>query len=304
MKQVRIYYAGVPAKNSKPEKIQVLKNFHLGVGQGGNSIEVQGPVWEPSDLAVMQGWVHQRSANVPHLDFRKKIIQEQKRIGKHTLAIDSNLFLYKDTTNPHKYLRFSLDDVFPDTGCYFTDNVIPERWEQIKKDIGIELKPWKSGGKHILICLQRNGGWSMGLQDVMVWLERTIKQIRFHTGRKIIVRGHPGDRRTKQYLKLNLPGVYTSKNENILDDFEQAHCVVTFNSSPGVAAAIEGVPVFVTDPNKRKSQAFEVANFDLAAIENPQTFDREKWIQKIAMSHFCFKDLVDGTAWNIIKDYL
>jgi hypothetical protein len=303
MKTVRVYYAGIPAKNNKPEKRDVLRNFHLGVPHEQSS-EVESMLWQPSDLAVIQGWVHANSGPSSHLVFRRKIIDSQKRIGKHTLAIDSNLFLYKDTNNTKQYLRFSLDDIFPTTGNYFTDKVDPSRWQQIKNDIGIELQPWRTTGSHILICLQRNGGWSMGGLDVMQWCNKTILEIRKYSNRQIVVRAHPGDRRASQYLKLNHPNVKISSNQNILDDFTNAWAVITYNSSPGVAAAIEGIAVFVTDPDPKISQAYDVCNTDLAMIENPLRPERQQWIEKISMCHFNFNDLKSGIAWNIIKDYL
>lgn len=303
MANVRIYYAGIPASNTNKEKEQVLRNFHLGV-PNGESVEVREPKWEPSDLGVIQGWVHANSGRTPHLMFRREVIQQQKLIGKHTLAIDSNLFLYRDPGNTKQYLRFSLDDVFPTTGNYFTDRVDPSRWQQIKNDIGFDLQPWTNKGKHILICLQRNGGWSMGNLDVMEWCNLTIQRIKQHSDRTIIVRAHPGDKRAQQYLRLNHPNVKISNNASILDDFAKCWAVVTYNSSPGVAAAIEGIPVFVTDPNPRISQAYDICNTDLKDIENPKRPERQEWIEKISMCHFNFKDLYSGTAWKIIKDYL
>jgi len=303
MKSVRVYYAGIPAKNNNKEKELVLRNFHLGVPDE-QSKEVKEAQWEPSDLAVMQGWVHANSGRTPHLMFRRKIIDEQKKIKRHTLAIDSNLFLYRDNGNTKTYLRFSLDDVFPTTGNYFTDNVDPARWQKIKKDLNIDLQPWRSKGKHILICLQRNGGWSMGNLNVMQWCKQTISSIRKYSNRHIIVRAHPGDKKAHNYLKLNYPDVTISNTPSILYDLHKCWATVTYNSSPGVASAIEGVPVFVTDPNPRLSQAYDIANFDLSQIENPQMPERQEWIEKISMSHYNFEDLKTGKAWNIIRNYL
>jgi len=80
--------------------------------------------------------------------------------------------------------------------------------------------------------------------------------------------------------------------------------VITYNSSPGVAAAIEGIPVFVTDPNPEVSQAFDVANTSLKRLENPKTFDRQAWIEKISMSHWNFEELRSGEAWRHIRNYI
>jgi hypothetical protein len=303
MKTVRVYYAGIPANNKNPEKEQVLRNFHLGIPHN-QSTEVKGMDWQPSDLAVLQGWVHANSGTTPHLQFRRKVIQSQRQIAKHTLAIDSNLFLYRDPGNTNQYLRFSLNNVFPTSGEYFTDHVNPLRWQKIKSDIGFDLKPWRQTGDHILICLQRNGGWSMGGLDVMSWCNSVINRIKKYSNRHIIVRAHPGDKKAKTYLKLHHPNLSISTSQSILDDLKNCWAAITYNSSPGVAAAIEGIPVFVTDPNPRGSQAYDVANTDLSKIETPAMPERQQWIEKISMCHFNFDDLRSGVAWNVIERYL
>lgn len=304
-KTVAVYYAGVPKNNTKSEKTEVLRLFAEGVRTSDDSvIEVHNPKHLVTDLGVIQGWVHENSQSTPHLLFRRMIIEKQRQHNKHTLAIDSNLFLYRDPGNTKTYLRFSLDDIFPTTGCYFNKEVNSIQWDKIKQDLNMDLQPWRSEGDHILICLQRNGGWSMKGLDVMEWCTATINELRKYTKRHIVVRAHPGDRRASEYLQLNFPKVHISTNKNILDDFKNAWATITYNSSPGVASAIEGVPVFVTDPIPEHSQAFPVANTDLSKIENPTTPDRESWIQSISMSHFSFKDLESGEAWKVIREYL
>jgi hypothetical protein len=303
MSTVRVYYAGIPANNKNIEKRTVLKNFHRGV-IGDTSEEVLKPVWEPSKLAVIQGWVHEYSNKTPHLMFRKTVIDGQRNTGNHVLTIDSNLFLFADPGNKKNYLRFSLDGIFPTTGNYFTDNIDPRRWQKIKRDLNIDLLPTRVAGDHILLCLQRNGGWSMNGIDVMHWCNKTIEILRNYTDRPIVVRAHPGDKSAKDYLKIDKPNVFVSKNESIVDDLKNAWATVTFNSSPGVVSAIQGVPVFVTDPIPERSQAFPVANFDLSTIEDPEIKDRTMWIERIAMSHYNFTDLVTGQAWNVIKEYI
>jgi hypothetical protein len=303
MKTVRIYYAGIPSKNKKLEKELVLRNFHLGVSNN-QSVEVKTMDWQLSDLAVIQGWVHENSGGAAHLKFRREIINKQKLNNKSVLAIDSNLFLYRDSRNSKQYLRFSLNDIFPPTGNYFTDQVDPQRWQQIKTDIGFDLQPWRTKGSNILICLQRNGGWSMKNINVVDWCNNTISQLRKYTDRPIVVRIHPGDRRANEYIKYVNKDVEISNNTTLLEDLTKAWATITYNSSPGVASAIEGVPVFVTDPNPRISQAYDVANTDLSKIESPQTFERQQWIEKLSMCHFNFNDLRAGVAWNIIKEYL
>ena len=306
MTSVAVYYAGIPAKNNKMEKRQVLTEFAAGVRHFSEDTvsEIEAAAYAPTDLAVIQGWVHEASQNVPHLMFRKAVIDGQKASGGHTIAIDSNLFLYRDPGNTKSYLRFSLDDIFPTTGNYFNGIVDPARWGKIKNDIGFDLQPWRKEGNHILICLQRNGGWSMRGMNVMQWCHDVIAELRKHTNRTIVVRGHPGDRNTKNYLRLKLPNVVISNNADFLQDMKNAWAVITFNSSPGVAAAIEGIPVFVTDPVPQRSQAFDIANLDLSQIESPVMPDRLNWIQRISMSHWNFEDLRNGSAWKHMREFL
>ena len=303
MKSIRIYYAVIPAKNTKSEKRDVLRNFHLGVSDN-QSTEIETFDYKPSNLAVIQGWVHKRSGNAPHLAFRKRIINEQKKHGGRTLAVDSNLFLYRDPENTNQYLRFSLDGVFPTTGEYFHNSIDPDRWRQIKQDLKIDLQPWRTNGDHILICLQRNGGWSMNGYDVMKWCNTVINSIRRRTSRPIVLRTHPGDRKAQQYIRSAPRDVAISNKRSIIEDFENCWACVTYNSSPGVAAAIEGIPVFITDPNPKNSQAYAVANTELRYIEDPETYDRQAWIEKICMSHYNFNDLRSGVAWKTIREYV
>lgn len=306
MKTVAVYYAGIPPRNTNLEKRQVLEFFAEGVRKcnlDDRVSEVEDMRYRPTDLAVIQGWVHDANQTASHLKFRKTVIDEQKKLGKNVLAIDSNLFLYKDPDNKNHYLRFSLNDIFPINGFYFDDDVDPQRWNKIKTDLNFDLKPWRTDGKHILICLQRNGGWSMKGLDVMTWLYDTINKIKKVSDRPIVVRGHPGDRQKDKYLKFKIDNVSIS-NKHILEDLVNAWATVVYNSSPAVVSAIEGIPVFVTDPNPKYSQAFSVANLNLENIENPQIFERQQWIEKISMSHWNFDDLKNGDAWKIIRKYV
>ena len=302
------YLSSIPVKDrgKVTEKTQIIKYFASGVSSSSDeSIEHSGD-YISSDVAVIQGWVHANSGNSPHLVLRKKIIKNQISQNKHVITADSNLFLYKvgKANSPHHYLRYSANDIFPTTGNYFWQDPDPKRWQQISRDLDITVKDWRSSGEHILLCLQRNGGWSMGNTDTIQWCKNTIQELRKYTDRKIIVRGHPGDKKTLENVKRSLTNVKISNNPNITDDLKKAWATVTYNSSPGVASAIEGIPVFVTDSNPKVSQAFDVANTDISQIEFCKTFDREDWLNKLAMCHWNFNELKNGKAWNHMRQYL
>jgi hypothetical protein len=225
----------------------------------------------------------------------------QQQNNNRLLIVDSNLFNY---TGKNSYARFSFDGVFPTTGNYFWDNPDSARWQQISRDTGIVLKPWRNNGSYILICTQRNGGWSMKGKTVLDWLNETVAEIRKHTSRPIVVRPHPGDKRAREYLNVKSSHWTLSTTSELTADLANAWATVTYNSSPGVASSIEGVPAFVTDPVPQTSQAFAVANTDLSKIETPATFDRQPWIEKIAMCHWNYNELSNGAAWRHMKQFV
>jgi|TARA_B110000259_G_scaffold179219_1_gene218498 hypothetical protein len=308
--KVVAYHSGIPPKNNSPEKPLILSNFIQGVVQLGNiGTNHYQPTLQDCDLAVLQGFVHANSKNTPHLLFRRQVIDRQKLTKAHTLIVDSNLFLFQTASKrntPGNYLRYSLDGVFRDTGFYFDKDIDPNRWLIIKKHLAIDVKSYDTRGNFILLCLQRNGGWSMKHQDVIEYAHRTIRQLKSVTSRKIIVRGHPGDRKTMARIaqEIKYPNVEISSNPDIRDDLKNAWASVTFNSSPGVASLIHGVPVFQMDQDLNYSMYSEVANTDLTQIENPILFDRQEWLERIAMCHWSFDELTNGTAWKFMRKYI
>jgi len=298
------YLGGVPSPKKSPHKTEVLSRFVDGVNACGDTgLAYTGRDLQQCDVGVIQGWVHARSPNTPHLVLRKQVSKNIQ--NKHTIIIDSNLFNYNLGKMYHKhYSRYSMDGVFPTTGNYFKDTVDPSRWKQISTDLQLNLKEWRNDGRHILLACQRNGGWSMDTYAVTDWVANTVSELRKYTDRPIIVRGHPGDKAATKYLSQQGVDWQLSRKDKITDDFNNAWATITHNSSPGVASAIEGIPVFVTDPTPRVSQAYEVANTNLANIENPKMFERQHWIEKLSMCHWKFEELSDGSAWAHMRDYI
>ena len=300
------YYGGIPPNNSNLEKPQILDCFLQGVNACGDlGIPHKGMNAVDCDVALIQGFVHEHGKDAPHLRLRKAAIDLQRQNKKKSLIVDSSLFLYINKENPYHYLRYSFDGIFPTTGFYFDTVVDPQHWQRISQQLGIRLKPWRTVGDHILICLQRDGGWSMRGLSVQQWLDKTILQIKEHTRkRKIIVRPHPGDKKINGILKINHKNVFLSTNKHLVDDLKNAWATVVYNSSPSVSSTIEGVPVFLTDPEPKHSQSFEVSNTDLSLIENPLMPERQQWIENISMCHWNFEELKSGEAWQHIRKFV
>jgi hypothetical protein len=58
------------------------------------------------------------------------------------------------------------------------------------------------------------------------------------------------------------------------------------------------------DQDLNYSMYSEVANTDLTQIENPILFDRQEWLERIAMCHWSFDELTNGTAWKFMRKYI
>lgn len=310
MTSIAVYHGSVPNKKSQ-EKVDILLNFSEGAKRcGENVLDYHDHSYRPSDVAIIQGWVAPGLPTSKHLLLRNTVIHQQIKNNKHVVGVDSNLFLYKDKTNPGNYLRYSFNGIFPNTGIYCDSNPDPERWKKLSSNLNLSLKDWRTTGDHILVCLQRNGGWSMGGMDVQDWAVKTIDAIKQHTDRPIVVRAHPGDKDSVNYLNPRLgrckikfsKRVTLSYNKNLEDDLEDCWAAVNYNSSPVVGAAIEGVPIFVMDP--ARSQCTDVANTDLSQIENPLMPDRQAWVERLSMFHWNFDELKSGECWQHMKRFI
>ena len=310
MKTIATYHNTVP--NSKnQEKLDLLRYFSAGVKAAGDvSVDCYDYRCQQTDVGVIQGWLGTGPVTTKHLLLRNSVIQEQLKRNKHVVAVDSNLFLYANTTNPLHYLRYSFNGVFPNTGIYCDSKINPQRWEKISRDLNLTLKDYRTSGDHILLCLQRNGGWSMGSVDVQDWAIQTINTLRHYTTRPIVIRPHPGDKASREYLNPASPkckikftkDIRLTNNVNLVDDLKNCWAAVNYNSSPVVGAAIEGIPIFVSDV--AKSQCAEIANVDFSQIETPRLFDRQRWVERLSMFHWNFNELKSGECWNHMRQFI
>lgn len=98
--------------------------------------------------------------------------------------------------------------------------------------LGVEVKPWRTEGRKVLVCAQRGIG-SPGRASPPGWAERTAHEIRAQLGVPVWIRPHPGD---------HDPVVPLEK------DLEDAVACVIWASGAGVKALVQGVPVFHACP--------------------------------------------------------
>ena len=305
--KVNAYMKAIPPGNKNPEKPKLLQYFVQGVQASGDHAQLINTFYhEPADVGVLQGYVHPGSKHVPHLNLRRDVLAKQKAMGRRTIIADANLFLAYDPGNKNGYLRYSYDGIFPNTGEYCDSKIDAQRLQTLRNKLGFQVKPWKTYGDYILITCQRDGGWSMDGQRVIEWLHLLLQKLKGITDRTILVRFHPGDKHThKHMMQLQAIGhkvKFSSPSVPLVKDLADAYCVISHNSSPAVVAAIEGVPIFVLDPDR--SQASEVANKDLRQMESiNREYDRESWLRRLAMMHWTLDELRTGECWRHMRKW-
>ena len=315
MIKVVSYMKCIPPGNKKPQKPLIIKNFIEGVNASGDKGIVLN-TWSivDADVAVIQGFTHQDSQKHRHLILRKAVYDRQQQKGKRTVIVDSSLFLFADPTQSKNYLRYGYDGIFPNTAEYCWDNPDPMRWEKIKQDLKIDLQPWRlGGGQYVLICCQRDGGWSMRGTKVLDWLLMVVQEVRKVLPKKLIrVRFHPGDKGTGAHIATlrnwintgnkDFSNVEISGAKDLKTELVHAHAVIGHNSSPTVASVIEGIPTLVTDPERAQAKDVSLKTFE--DLDNPQGYDRELWIRKIAQTHWTLDEVKEGLAWKHMRKYV
>jgi hypothetical protein len=307
---IKSYLSSLPKHINGTEKVNALTYFAEGAAKCGDSASItHSQTYETCDVGAIIGNAFDANPSkvvLAHYKVRKMVMEMQQQRNRYWLSIDSNVFIYKDKENPHKYLRYSFNGVFPKTGIYCNDAPGEENWNNMRRDYNMDLKPWRTTGNHILVCLQRPMGWSMRGQDLMAWLKRTLKQIRENSNRPIVLRWHPGDWKAfPQYQStLNKFGVTVSpQDRHITEDLKNCWALVCHNSTPSAVAPIEGIPAFITD-DPSYSQGGNIANTDFSILENPNLPDREQWIRQLAQCHWSFEDLRSGRCWAHMRNWV
>ena len=146
--------------------------------------------------------------------------------------------------------------------------------------LGLGFRPWRRGGRHILVCPQSDAFMRLvaGMR-VEAWTADVESQLRRTTDREIRVRGK-GDVRP------------------LAADLRHCHALVTHMSNAAVEAVCAGVPVFTTGD----CAASIMGLGDLGRIETPAYPDgREEWAAVLAANQWTGAEMRSGTCWRALK---
>jgi len=162
--------------------------------------------------------------------------------------------------------------------------------------LGLKLKPWRTDGKHILICGQHDKSlqWH-GMHSMSQWVMNTINSLQTHYDYPIMFRPHPRcrlDAIEQQYKNvyrqdpIKIIGTYDDFDMN----FNNIKFTVSWNSNPGIHSIIQGVPAFVGP----SSLAWDVGCPHLLMVDNPHMPDRQQWLNDYAHTEWTVEEISQG----------
>jgi len=177
----------------------------------------------------------------------------------------------------------------------------PERW----KALGIEPKPWRQKGDHIILAHQCHGyPWSYEREpnDRRVWYKHVVATLQRITDRPIVFKPHPKEEQDAHQLYGELcaiaPGRVVFRDWSLTELFHNAWALVTYDSNAAVEAVIGGIPVFTGGC----TMAGPVANRDLLFIEHPRLLDRTQWFNWVAWTQWTEAEMEEGLPWQALVE--
>ena len=182
-----------------------------------------------------------------------------------------------------------------------------ERGQRLARDLGVEVKPWRTGGCHIVITTQSELFYSFRLgMSRDEWLADVTARIADHSDRPIEVchKPRPAD--------MAPTDPHSRAFETMLAD---AWLLVTHSSSTALKALAEGVPVlWLGDPPdygmcahmglrefahiEQIGQPCESVDDAAAGMEAiGQPYDRELFFAALLSQQWTLEEMQNGRAW-------
>ena len=146
-------------------------------------------------------------------------------------------------------------------------------------------RPWRKEGKKILIV--EPGEFAAGIMHVEAksWTESVIAELKKYTDRPIEIR-----------FKINKK-TRTSLYQTLLNG--DYYCTVSINSNSAVESIWAGIPAITL--NKHVSNS--VTRNNLAQVNDLYYGPLGDWLAWLSYCQFTYDELMDGTAFSIIKEY-
>ena len=289
---------------SAPYYTAILESFAKGID--GQVDVVDSSRHKEYDCAVIFGSYKPERHRLAHKG-KGTIIES----GMPYIQLETQLVGRPIDTAHHTEFRVGVNGFLWDDAKWGFEHITKDRTTKVFERNGYDpLIKWKDNGNYILLCMQKVGDASLRGMDVFEWTAQTVKELRQHTEREIIIRPHPLYRKRKQHDILRKQ-LLTEKNVTwqlsnlkhkswtpIQEQLDESWCVVTYTSGTGVDAVLQGTPSIACDPG---SMAYEVSSPKLAEIENPYRGDKTIWQNKISHCQWSIDEFESGECWEHVS---
>lgn len=167
--------------------------------------------------------------------------------------------------------------------------------------LGVSLGHTSSNGK-IMIAAQHRASLQLSGIDQESWISQQIRKLRKYTDRPIMIRNHPRSRldvsRLPPECEINVPRRITGT----YDDFDfstRYHAVVSYSSTPGILAAING-----TRPLTSSFSLAAPVSIQHHEIEHAYDRDRKQWLIELAHTEYLLEEVQQGTWLKRLEEKL
>lgn len=285
------------------------------IGRWNNIRLSQGPTveyeysesWLPCDVAVIFGSWKPREKGT-HMA-RNAVAGNAKKF----IVIETPL-LARRTDIENQYWRIGVN------GYLHRDAYWPEPdpiyGEQRLKELGVSWKGWKNKSNGpIVVALQLPGDASLRGTDINDWAYHTIRDIRKHTDKKIIVRNHPlasgrafadHEELARKILLEGIQNIKFSDGQIVpwAHDLDGAYCTVTYSSGLGIDSIVAGIPTIACDVG---NFAHGISTNSVDEINNLKKADEEtvwNWLRHLALCQWKKDEMANGRAWHYLLPVL
>jgi hypothetical protein len=234
--------------------------------------------YEPSSVAVIFGV---RKSKVPISWPRGEVFRQQREKNLDVVVLETGYINRGDGENHH--YAAGLNGL--NGNADFRNLAMPDT--RFKK-LGVEPRPWRADGEHIILCGQVPWDASVDHINLVDWLKYAAHRIKQHTKRPIIFRPHP-------YAMLPPIEGCDYSTDNLAHDLHGAWALVSFNSNSGVEAALAGIPVFGFD---KGAMYLPIANQYFRQMGKPFMPDRSDWLNNLAYAQWTPQEMREGRTWN------
>lgn len=274
------YFPSQCAQNSRPIMSAVLDYFQA------RGIQTQENSWD-SDAVVIWSvlWAGRMAPN-------QAVYEHYRKLHRPVIVLEIGA-LYRGQT-----WKVAVNNITR-AGYYGHEENID--WDRPKK-LRISQAITFGDRPHVVIAAQHSRSLQVAGVDMTEWCKNSVKEIKQHTDRPIVIRPHPRSRLNLAALPKDIVIEQPQAVANTYDSFDMrfnCHAVVNYNSGPGVQAAIAGCRPIVHESSLAAPVGMSMSN-----IEKPYDINRDRWLVEICHTEYTLDEMRTGTWLKRIEPAL